>query len=347
MLENKFWQIEIFDNVLISYLAAIIAFVIFLIVFKIFQKIILTKLSKLAKKTKTNIDDAVMEIFQSIKPPFYLFLAFWLAMNFLKINDFVQKLINAFLTIFVIYQIIAALQIFIDYLAGKKSKDSKSAVDLIAKISKGVIWSFGVLMILSNLGVNVTSLIAGLGIGGVAVALALQNILSDLFSSFAIHFDKPFVVGDFIIVGQDLGVVEKIGIKTTRVKSLQGEEIVISNQELTSARVHNYKKMDARRIVFSFGVTYGTNLEKLKRIPQIVKIIIDSIEGAKTDRAHFYKYGDFALLFEVVYFVKTGDYNQYMDINQEIHFKIKEEFEKENISMAFPTQSIYLENKNS
>ena len=139
-----------------------------------------------------------------------------------------------------------------------------------------------------------------------------------------------------------MDVLYKIGIKTTRIKSLHGEEIVISNQELTSARIHNYKKMQLRRVVFSFGVTYDTSSEKLKKIPSIIKNIIGAVELAKFDRAHFHKYGDFALLFEVVYYVKTGDYNQYMDIGQEIHFKIKEEFEKEKISMAFPTQTIHL-----
>jgi len=338
----SYLQLNFLGNSVKDYLITIFVFFISLAIFKIFQKSLLSKLSKLAQKTKTEVDDLIVKIIHSLRPPFYFFLAFYIAIQFLTINDFLTKIINAVLIIWIIYQTIQVFQILINYLTTKKLKDSKSTISFIGSLSKAILWTFGILLILSNLGINITSLIAGLGIGGVAVALALQNILGDLFSSLAIHLDKPFEEGDFIIVGEDLGVVKKIGIKTTRILSLQGEEIVISNKELTSTRVHNYKKMRARRVVFSFGVTYDTPLEKLKRIPQIIKEIIERQESAQFDRAHFHKYGDSALLFEIVYYVKTGDYNQYMNVNQEIHFKIKEIFEKENISFAFPTQTIYL-----
>jgi MscS family membrane protein len=178
---------------------------------------------------------------------------------------------------------------------------------------------------------------------GVAIAFAFQNILEDLFSSFAIVFDKPFKIGDFIIVGDKLGVVEKIGIKTTRIKSLQGEEIVISNKELTSAQVRNFKKMETRRISFSFGVTYQTPTEKLKGIPKTVESIIEETDNVRFDRAHFNEFGDSALLFEVVYYVEGNDYNMYMDAQQQINLKIKESFEKDGIEMAYPTQTIFLQ----
>ena len=212
----------------------------------------------------------------------------------------------------------------------------------MAKIIKGVIWGFGILLVLSNLGINISSLLAGLGIGGIAVALALQNILGDLFSAFAIYLDKPFEVGDFIVVGESKGTVEKIGIKTSRLRALQGEELIISNKELTNARIQNFKKMKERRITFRLGVTYETPLEKLKKIPEIIKQIITSFEDTRFERAHFVQFGDFALIFEVVYYMTTPAYIDYLNTQEKINFKIKEIFEKENIEMAYPTQTIFL-----
>ena len=206
-----------------------------------------------------------------------------------------------------------------------------------------MLWAIGLLLILSNLGIDVTSLIAGLGIGGIAIAFALQNILSDLFGSFSIYFDKPFKIGDFIVAGAHSGVVEKIGIKTTRLRALQGEEIVISNTELTSARVQNFKKMEKRRIVSSFGILYETPIEKIKNVKQIVKNIFDSLENTELGRIHFKELGDFSLNFEVVYNITTGDYDVYMDAQEKFNFALVEAFEKEGIGFAYPTQKVFLD----
>ena len=196
---------------------------------------------------------------------------------------------------------------------------------------------------LSNLGINVTSLVAGLGVGGIAIAFALQNILNDLFSSFAIYFDKPFVVGDFIKIGEHAGTVEKVGIKTTRIRSTTGEELIISNRELTSARVQNFKRLNERRSIFTIGVVYETTAEKLRRIPSIIQTIIESQSLNRFDRVHFKTFGDFSLNFEVSYYVQTTDYKKFMDTQEIVNLKIVEAFEKEGISMAYPTQTIYLE----
>ena len=214
--------------------------------------------------------------------------------------------------------------------------------EILNKIIKGVLWAVAVIIILSNFGYNVSALAAGLGIGGLAIAFAMQNILSDVFASFSIYFDKPFRIGDFIIVGDDLGTVKHIGIKTTRIQTLQGQELIISNKELTETRVNNYKKMERRRISFTFGVEYGTKLKQLKKISSIVKEILDKIKIADLDRVHFKQFGDFSLNFEVVYYVNKPDYLTYMDTQQEINFALKERFEKEGIVFAFPTQTIYL-----
>ena len=199
-----------------------------------------------------------------------------------------------------------------------------------------------VMLILSNLGYNISSLIAGFGIGGVAIALAVQNILGDLFSSLSIYFDKPFKIGDLIQVGSLTGKVRKIGLKTTRVTSLQGEEIIIPNAVLTGQNIQNFGKLKERRNKFSLGLTYETTTAKLKKIPNIIKKIIEDTTNTRFDRAHFSNFGDFSLNFEVVYYVLSQDYAEFMDSQQNINLKIKEAFEKEGIDMAFPTSTVYV-----
>ncbi|MFC1599390.1 mechanosensitive ion channel family protein, partial [Candidatus Omnitrophota bacterium] len=213
-------------------------------------------------------------------------------------------------------------------------------------VSKFLIWGLAIIFFLDNLGFKVSTVIAGLGIGGVAVALAAQAVLGDLFSYFAIIFDRPFEIGDFIIIGEYLGTIEHIGVKTTRIRSLGGEQLVFSNTDLTNSRVRNYKRMQKRRVVFKLGVTYQTSLDQLKAVPGIIEKAIKSIDNTTFDRAHFLSYGDFSLVLEVVYYVLTGDYNKYMDIQQSINFAIKEEFEKRGIEFAYPTQTLYV-NKTS
>ena len=265
----------------------------------------------------------------------------------MRIEDWLNQVINIILIGWIIYQGIYALQILINYilkkaLRGKDDLHTQSALRFMGNMAKAVLWILGLLLFLSNLGINVTSLVAGLGIGGIAIAFALQNILSDLFSSFAIYFDKPFQVGDFIMIGTDMGEVIKVGIKTTRIKTLRGEELVISNQELTSSRVQNFQKMKERRVEFALGVTYETETKKLKKIPEIIEGIIKEEKSARFDRCFFKEFGDFALIFDVVYYVSSGDYMDYARANQSIFLKIKEAFEKEGIDFAYPTQSIYL-----
>jgi len=174
------------------------------------------------------------------------------------------------------------------------------------------------------------------------VALAVQNILADLFASLSIALDQPFVIGDFIIVGDYLGTVENIGLKTTRVRSLSGEQLIFANNDLLNSRIRNYKRMGERRVVFSFGVTYQTAYDKLKTIPGVVQDIIESYENTRFDRAHFSEFGDFSLAFEVVYFVRSPDYNEYMDIQQGINLALVEHFEQEGIEFAYPTQTLFV-----
>lgn len=322
-------------------------FLVLAVFFKIFQDVLVRGANKVAKKTKTDLDDVFLQIINSVKPQFYWFLSFYLALETVSLPHFFNRLLEIILLMWISYQAVYAFHILIDYVFKKfvrkeSSSSTKEAIETISKILKGVLWVLGALFVLQNLGINVTSLMAGLGIGGVAVALAAQNILGDLFSSFAILFDKPFVPGDFIIVGEHMGIVEDIGIKTTRIRALQGEEVVISNQELTSTRIQNFKKLKERRVVFRFGVKYETANSKLEEIPADLKKIITSIKKCRFDRAHFIEFGDFALIYEVVYYVLSSDYNEYMDIHQKILLNVREKFGKKNIEMSYPTQTIYL-----
>lgn len=328
-----------------NYITAVVIFIISLIVFKIIYAVILKKLAKAAEKTRTDIDDALVRVFASIHPPFYYFLAFYFGLRAITINEFALRVIGSILVIWVTYLVINGVQVAIEFTARKITKDkdveSRPTVHLLSVITKISLWTLGFLLLLSNLGIDITSLIAGLGIGGVAVALALQNILTDLFSSFAIYFDKPFKIGDFIIVGDKMGVVKKIGIKTTRVQALQGEELVFSNKELTSVTIQNFKKMQSRRVQFGFGIVYETSSEKIKNINEEVKKIITNIQMTRFDRCHFKEFGASSLNFEVAYYINSADYNVYMDTQQEINLKIIELLSKEGVGFAYPTTTVY------
>ena len=199
------------------------------------------------------------------------------------------------------------------------------------------------LLVLSNLGYDISSLLAGVGISGIAIAFALRSILEDLFSAFSIYFDKPFEPGDFIEVGKDRGTVQSIGLKSTRLKTLEGEELVISNKELTKSRVHNYKKMKKRRRTFEFGVTYDTNTKTLREIQNIVKQIIKDIDKIEFDRVYFTEFGDSSLKFKAVYYVNSPEFEEALAAQQEINLQLHKKFKEENIEMAFPTQTIHLE----
>jgi small-conductance mechanosensitive channel len=217
-----------------------------------------------------------------------------------------------------------------------------AAMDIVGFLTRVFVWAIVFLLVLDNLGVNITALVAGLGVGGIAVALAAQNIISDLFASLSIVLDKPFVLGDFLIIDDFYGNVEKVGLKTTRVRSLSGEQLVFSNNDLLNSRIRNYGQMVERRIVFTLGVVYQTPHEKLAEIPSIIKDVIVKQESARFDRAHFQKYGDFSLNFEIVYYVESSDYALYMDIQQAVNLEIFRRFAASGIEFAYPTQTLFV-----
>jgi small-conductance mechanosensitive channel len=249
------------------------------------------------------------------------------------------------ITVFYILRIITgSLAFFIQSWGRKKGESGNSKASRgIIFIANGIIWICGFLFLIDNFGFDITTIVAGLGIGGIAIAMASQTVLGDLFNYLAIYFDKPFEQGDFIVLDDKMGVVEYIGIRTTRLRTLGGEQLVCSNTDLTSARVHNYKRMRERRSVFNVGVVYNTPLSKLRSLPGAFRKIIESVPSTRFDRAHFSSFGASSLDFEIVYYIISVEYNEYMDIQQKINLAIFELFEKESVEFAFPTQTIILQ----
>lgn len=341
------FDVTFFGNTVAEWIQAVVVFCIALLVLKLFQTIIIKRLQKLSEKTKTELDDVLIDSIDAIYWPFYVFAAVYIAIHFINVSEIIARWSYNVFLIVVIYYVIKFFTKLVDFGAKtvidkKREEENTGIIRLISTVLKIVLWSGAVVLILANMGYNVTSLIAGLGVGGIAVALALQNILGDLFGSLVIYFDKPFKIGDFIVIGDQMGTVNKIGVKTTRIQTPQGEELVVSNSELTKTWIRNFGVMQKRRNVQNIGVTYDTPAEKLKRIPEMLIEAVKQEAGVECDRVHFKNFGDSSLVFEVVYYILSGDYVEYMDKQQSINLRIVERFNKENIEMAFPTQTVYI-----
>lgn len=318
---------------------------------KVVVFVVIRRLRKLAERTSTRVDDLILEVLEGTRLPLLSVLALYAGVAGLEL----PAKIGAWLGTIAVFAGLLQIGIWIDrlvqlLLAGQQEKipaedgsrvTSMRAAGFIARV---VLFSVITLMALDNIpGLDVTTLIAGLGIGGIAVALALQNVLSDLLASLSITIDKPFVIGDFIVLDTFAGTVEKIGLKTTRVRSLSGEQLIISNNDLLASRIRNFKRMSERRTSFGFGVLYQTSAAQLEAIPALVRGIIESTEGTRFDRAHFKGFGASSLDFEVVYFILSPDYPAFMDAQQKINLEIFRRFEAEGIGFAYPTQTLYVQ----
>ena len=243
----------------------------------------------------------------------------------------------------VVYRLVGLLSTLARYaihqamLADSSDRDNDATAHAATLAVKALIWLAAILFVLSNLGFNVTSMLAGLGIGGIAVALAAQAVLGDLFSAVAIYLDKPFVVGDSIKVADFAGTVEHIGIKTTRVRSLGGELLVYPNSTLTSARIQNFRRMEERRVVINFSVPLGTPTETLRKISQQAAAVVNKTPDARFGRAHLAQYQESGLQFEVVFHVLSADYARYMDAQQAVLIGLLEALRADGIALAQPT----------
>jgi small-conductance mechanosensitive channel len=340
-------------NSVLDYVVFIAILIVGLVIIKVFKVFITKKLRKFTQRDQAAFDGFLMRIMRKVALPLLYLALFFFALSSLNLTDRAQHIANKILLAIFIFSVVRFLNLLVVYLftnyLKKYGQDIalKKSLSTILTIIKFLIWSLALIFFMDNLGFKISAVIAGLGVGGIAIGLAAQAILKDLFSYFSIIFDRPFEIGDFIIVGDLLGTVEYIGAKTTRLKSLGGEQLIFSNTDLTDSRIKNYRRMERRRVLFEIGVVYQTPYEKLEQIPKIIKNIVEDIEDAIFDRAHFASYGDFNLTFEIVYYVIGGDYNKYMDIQQTINLAIFKEFEDKGIEFAYPTQTLFLDKSSS
>jgi small-conductance mechanosensitive channel len=346
---NSFLQDIYWGNSVSDWL---ISFVIVIVLVQLVRIVLtkwLVKVQARAEKTAGQLDDFICMQIRKMQPFAYI-LCIYGGIAYLKLTAKTEKWLHfvflIIITILALRLITAAIRYFVNnHLKGEEQTVSDSKIRQargIITIINIIIWFAGIIFLADNLGFNVTSIIAGLGIGGIAVALAAQAILGDLFSYFVIFFDKPFEIGDFIIVDEKMGTIEYIGLKTTRVRTLGGEQLIFSNHDLTSSRIHNYKRMEKRRIAFSLGVEYETSPEKLHRIPGLVRDIIERQNEILFDRGHFASFGDFSLKFEFVYYILSSDYNVFMETQQNINYSIFESFQHHDIAFAYPTTKTFL-----
>lgn len=350
-LINNLLNTSFFQNSLKDYVQALLTFLGLVLALSLSKRVLIRYLGRMAKRTATDFDDFLVILLSSIGFSVFGVVALYFAALPLNLSETVRVFIRYAMVIVVTVRCVLLLQEIVKYAIGKvyrkRVKSDDPSVELMVKsmagISQWIIWVLAAIFMLDNLGVNISTFVAGIGITGVAVALAAQAILGDAFSALSIFLDKPFEIGDFIILDGDyLGTVEHIGIKTTRIRSLSGEQLVFSNSDLTKSRIKNYKRMETRRIAFTVRVVYQTSLEKVKRVPQIIREIFKEMVGIKLDRVHFQSFGEFSLVFEIVYYVNSSDYNIYMDKQQAINFALMERFKQEDIVFAYPTQTLYL-----
>jgi small-conductance mechanosensitive channel len=341
---------EIYHNPVKDWLFAVAIAVIIYFLTRITKYILQKKLRTFAAGTVSLWDDLIAELAGRFHVVFFLILSIYVGSLKIILPETAEKILRiAFIIISLVQVAILisyTIEFWIEQYRKQKIETNAEAVTTLTSVGfflRLMIWVIFILIALQNIGVNISTFVAGLGIGGIAVALAAQNILGDLFASFVIVLDKPFVIGDFIIVNEYLGAVERIGLKTTKIRSLSGEQLVFSNTDLLKSRIRNYKRMYERRVVFAVGVLYETPYEKLSGIPKMIRDIIESQTQVRFDRAHFKEYGDYSLKFEVVYWVQNPDYNIYMDIQQAINLDIYKQFQDAGIEFAYPTQTLLLQ----
>lgn len=340
-----------YHNTVRDYIIVLAAILIGILLVKFLKRSILLRLVKWTESTETRLDNYLIESFSRFGIPVLYFLIIYFSLNYLTLTEragnILEIAITVVVTIMVIRLLISVILLIIRSYLNRRHPDRDTVNELgaISLIVNFIIWFIGLGFLLDNMGYDLTAVIAGLGVGGIAVALAAQNILGDLFNYFVIFLDKPFEVGDFLIVDDKSGTVEHIGVKTTRIKTLSGEQLVFANSDLTSSRIHNFKRMQRRRIVFTIGVTYQTSYENLEKIPGVLKSIVQRQKEVEFDRAHFKTYSDSSLSFEVVYYALNSDYTFYMDTQQAINLAIYKEFASMGVDIAYPTRTLFVVNQ--
>jgi len=348
----EFFDYVFLDNTLRTWLVALVITTFVFLGIRFVAMNVVGRLAQVASRTTVRWDDVLSAALGATKSMLLFMIGLFMGASVLTLPERGMAFITSLTVIALLVQaglwLSAGLTAWLSERGKERLADDPAAVmtmHLIGVMVRIGIWSMVLLMALDNLGIDVTALVAGLGIGGVAIALAAQSILGDLFASLSIVFDKPFVLGDFLNVGDFLGTVEAIGLKTTRVRSLSGEQVVFSNKDLLESRIRNFGRMFERRVVSKIGVTYQTPRKELEAIPGLVRAAVEANDDelVRFDRSHMSGYGDFAIMFETVYYVLSPDFNVHMDIQQAILLDIHREFEARGIEFAYPTQTLFLE----
>jgi small-conductance mechanosensitive channel len=333
-------------NTLEDLARALLVFAAVMLCVTLFRLIMLRRLETLTERTGLKFPLIVLRFLESVRGWTWAFLSFVLAVRLLDVPPLAHRVLTGAALVVGVWLCVRFLQQVLSYLLVRhvprlRSADGESLPAFLRLVLGMVLWSWGILLVLSNIGIDVTSLIAGLGIGGIAIALATQNILGDIFSSFSLYFDEPFKEGDYVVVGQHSGTVKRIGLKTTRLQALSGEELVISNQELTSSRIENFKKMRERHASFRFTLAQDTPVEKLRRVPEIVKECIQGKhETIEFDRSNIREFTEAGVVVDALYTLKTDVFSVYVNAHQSILLDLAERFAKEGIRWAVPVRRL-------
>ena len=345
---EKFLNETFAGNPVRAWLHALIAFLVTYAVLRLVKRLVEVRLARIAETTATDVDDLIVDLVKRTRGFFLIALGVYFAHHWLSLTDRAQYYVEVAIKLAICIQTalwgIGLVEFGIQRMIRGRPADDPArtmGASVLGFLARVFVWGLLFLTFLQAIHIEIGPILASLGVGGIAVALALQNILGDLFASITILLDKPFVVGDAIVLGDFNGTIEKIGVKTTRLRSVSGEEIIIGNNDLVSSRVRNFKRMRERRQVFAVGVTYDTPLGTLERIPPMLKEIVTSVPETRFDRAHFKSFGASSLDFEVVYFVQKPDYNTMMEVQQRINLAILDRFADEKIEFAFPTQTVH------
>jgi len=342
---REYLSYTIFLNSVYKYIFSILLFFTLLKIIYYFKKNIIIKLEKISKKTETKLDDLLLQIIKKISWFEYQIIALYFSTRHLILNNFISNIIKYLLIITITYRVVIALEklleLFFQEISGKEYEKSIKTISLVFRV---IIWIIAILFVLHNIGIKITALLTGLGIGGVAIALASQTILGDVFNFFVILLDKPFKIGDFIIIPSQnlLGTIEEIGLKSVKIRTLRGELLIITNSKIMSESIQNFSSMQRRRVVFNIGVIYETPLDKLKLIPQIIKDVIEKTENTTFDRSNLINFAAYSIDFETVYYVNSPDYNLYANTHEKILTDIFKKFKENDISFAYPTQTLIL-----
>jgi small-conductance mechanosensitive channel len=342
-------EYELLGNPLSAWALSIAVLLGTLTAFFVVRRLLRRRLQRLAESTDARFFSVARHVVGQTKGWFLSLVALYLSLRLIEAGEKFDGVFGRVVVIAIIVQLglwaVAGLGRYMKMRRDQQIDEDAGAVaalDILGFLMRVAVWSLVFLLALENLGIDITALLAGLGVGGIAVALAAQNIISDLFASLSIVLDQPFVLGDFLAIDDMYGNVEKVGLKTTRIRSLSGEQLVISNNDLLSSRIRNYGQMVERRIVFSVGVVYETPPEKLEKITGMIKQIIVDQPSARFDRSHFKNFGDYSLNFETVYYVESSDYALYMDIQQAVNMSIFKRFHDEGLDFAYPTQTLFV-----